>query len=120
AFPHPQDRERLTQHFRFIEKDVADSAAQQHAKKRRPGNEIADLLRWQVAVAALREQANDEIGGKKREHIGKSIPARPDVFPKPEDERIEIIDEIRKHRGESSRHPERSRGIPVASPLTYI
>ena len=53
AFPYPQDRERLAQHFRFIKEDVADSSAEQHTEERRPSNEIADPLRWQVAVAAL-------------------------------------------------------------------
>src|SRR5205823_13921313 len=71
AFPHPQDRERLTQHFRFIKEDVTNSPAEQHAKERSPGNEIADSLRLQVAVAALGEQANDEVGGNKREDVSK-------------------------------------------------
>src|SRR5207248_6131054 len=102
-------------HFRFVKKNVADSAAQQHAKKRRPGYEIADVFRWQVAVTALREQAHDEIGGKKRQHIGKSVPARPDVVPKLEDERIEIIDEIRKHRGQSLPSSRAKSRDPVAS-----
>ena len=102
AFPNPKDRKRIAQHFRSVKKDVADSTANQHPKERSPGYEIADPLRWQIAITTFREPAHDEIGGNKRQNVGESIPTRTDVVPKPENKGIEIIDEIRQHCGESS------------------
>src|SRR5207248_11524431 len=58
--------------------------------------------------------------GNKRQDISKSVPARPDVIPEPEDEGIEIIDEIRKHGGESSSSSRTKSRDPVASALSYI
>src|ERR1017187_1514198 len=39
AFPHAQDRQRLAQHFRLVEKNVAEPTPEQHAEDNGPSNE---------------------------------------------------------------------------------
>src|ERR1700757_70193 len=53
ALPDAQDRERLAQHFRFVEEDVTEPSANDHAKECAAGDKIAHLLRWKVGIPAF-------------------------------------------------------------------
>src|SRR4030095_7873698 len=53
AFPNAQDRQRLAQHFRLVEENVAETPANDHAKQRATGDEIAYALRRQIGITAL-------------------------------------------------------------------
>jgi hypothetical protein len=45
AFPNAKDRQRLAQHFGFVEEDVAEAPSDDHSKKRAASDEVADSLR---------------------------------------------------------------------------
>src|SRR4249920_3118002 len=66
SFPNAHDRERIAQHFRTIKEHVAEAAAEHHAKKRGPGNEVSNLLNPELRVTALREHAQQPIAANKR------------------------------------------------------
>ena len=52
AFPYAQDRQWLTQHFRLVEQNVTEAAAQEHPNQRRAGDEIPDFRQRQIGVTA--------------------------------------------------------------------
>src|ERR1051326_6244216 len=102
TLPHPYYRERFAEHFWSVKKDVTNSTADQHTKERSPRYEITHPFPWQVAVTDLGEPAHHQIRRNKGEDVCQSVPARPDVIPKPKNKWIEIVDEIRQHRREYS------------------
>src|SRR5205823_15031853 len=53
AFPDAQDRERLAQHFRIVEEDLAEPSANDHAKECAAGDKIAHPSRWKIGVPAF-------------------------------------------------------------------
>ena len=55
AFPNAKDRQRLAQHFGFIEENVAEAATDDHAKQRAASDEVADSLRGQIGISAFRQ-----------------------------------------------------------------
>ena len=57
AFPDAEDRHRLAQHLRFIEENVTESATDDHAEERTPGDVIGDLRQRQIRVTQYRECA---------------------------------------------------------------
>ena len=97
AFPDAQDRQRLAQHFRLVEENVAEPPANDHAKERAAGDKVAYALRRQIGISAFGQPKENEIAGDKREHISEPIPSRPDIVVNPKNNRIEIVQIISEH-----------------------
>src|SRR5437016_6856027 len=57
AFPYPQDRQRLAQHFRFVEKDVAEPATNDDTEKRAAGDKVSNLFHRQIRITGFRQDA---------------------------------------------------------------
>ena len=55
AFPDAQDRQRLAQHFWFVEENVADPSANDHAEQRAAGDKVAHSLRGKIRVPMFGE-----------------------------------------------------------------
>ncbi len=116
AFPDAQDRQRLTQHFRFVEENVPEPTANDHAEERATGDEVAYALWRQIGVSALGQPDEKKIAGHKRQHVSKPIPSWSDVVVDPENDRIEIMQVVGEHlRRDCGFHSERSRGCNVAA-----
>lgn len=81
----------------MIEQDITEPAAEHDPKECGPGDEVADLLDAQLGVAALRQHTQQPKTAGKSEHVGHPVPARSEVSPKVEDERIEIMQVIGEH-----------------------
>ena len=97
AFPNAQDRQRLAQHFRLVEENVAETSANDHAEQRAAGDEIADALRRQIRISALGQPEEKKIARYKRKHISEPIPSRSNVVVDPENDRIEVVQIVREH-----------------------
>src|SRR5438874_669040 len=111
TFPNPQDRQRLAQHFRLVEENVAETPANDYAEQRTAGDEIAYTLRRQIGVSTFGQPKEKKIAGDKRQHISEPIPSRSDVGVDPENDRIKIVQIVGEHlRRDCGCHSERSRG----------
>src|SRR2546421_6072743 len=109
AFPHAKDRKRFAQHLRFVEKNEAQSSSDNDAEERSAGDEIADFGDRQVGITAPCQNAINKIAANKREHVSESVPARTNIVPEPEDQRIKIVNVISEHLCGAILNP-RSRG----------
>src|SRR6266481_7912082 len=97
ALPDAQDRQRLAQHCRLVEENVAETSANDHAEQSAAGDEIAYALRRQIGVSALGQPEEKKITGHKRQHISEAIPSRSDVVIDPENDRIETVQIVSEH-----------------------
>ena len=64
AFPNAKDRQRLAQHFGFVEENVAETPADDHAKQRAASDEVADSLRGQIGVSAFGQPKEEQIAAR--------------------------------------------------------
>ena len=97
AFPNAKDRQRLAQHFGFVEENVAEAPTDDHPKQRAARDEVADTFRGQICISAFGQPEEQEITADKCKHIGQTVPSRPDVVVNSKDNRIEIVQIIREH-----------------------
>src|SRR5262249_9146078 len=97
AFPDAQDRQRLNQHFWFVEENVAEAPAYDYAKQCAAGDKVAHSFRGQVGVPASGQPKENEIAGDDCQHISESVPARPDIVVNPKNNRIQAVEVICKH-----------------------
>ena len=88
TFPDAQDRERLAQHFGLVKENVAEAPANDHAKERAAGDEVADSLRRKIGIPAFGKPKENEIAGDECEHISKAVPSRPDIVVDPKNDGI--------------------------------
>src|SRR6266513_952010 len=97
TFPNAQDRQRLTQHFWFVEKNVAEAPAYDYAKECAAGDKIANSLWRKVGVAAVGQPKENKIAGDECEYISQPIPSWPDIVVNPKNNRIQAVQVICKH-----------------------
>ena len=97
ALPNAKDRQRLAQHFGFVEENVAEAPTDDYAKQRAARDEVADTLRGQICVSAFGQPEEQQIAADKCKHIGQTVPSRPNVIVNAKDNRIEIVQIICEH-----------------------
>src|SRR6266480_2284046 len=97
AFPNAQDRQRLTQHFWFVEKNVAEAPAYDYAKQCAAGDKVANSLWRKVGVAAFGQPKENKIAADECEHISQPIPSWPDIVVNPKNNRIETVEIVGEH-----------------------
>src|SRR6266568_4676427 len=85
AFPNSQDRQRLPQHFGFIEKNVTEPSPDNDSEKRRASNKVSDFCYGQIGEPAFGQPEEKDVAGDKREHIRQAVPTRADVIVNPKD-----------------------------------
>src|SRR5438046_8408175 len=69
AFPDAQDRQRLAQHFRFVEEDVTETYGNNHAKESAASNKVANALRRKIGVPAFGKPYEKLVARDECEHI---------------------------------------------------
>src|SRR5207249_4417159 len=94
ALPDAGHRERIAQHFRMIEQDVAEPAAQHDPEERPPGDEVTHLLNAKLGIAASHKNTQQPKTAGERQDVSHPVPARSEISPKVKDERIEIVQVI--------------------------
>src|SRR5437016_4279643 len=97
AFPNAQDRQRLTQHFWFVEKHVAEAPAYDYTKQCAAGDKIANSLWRKVGVAAFGQPKKNKIAGNECEYISQPIPSWPDTVVNPKNNRIQAVQVVGEH-----------------------
>ena len=101
AVPNSKDGKRIGQRLsRSIKEHVTESPTGDHAQRRRE-NEVAHLVRWQSAIAALRQPAQEEKTAEESEEIRESVPANTEARSEFDHERTEIIEIICDQSGSS-------------------
>src|SRR5437867_9070083 len=97
ALPDAQDRQRLAQHFWFIEENVAEASANDHAKERAAGDKVADSLWRKIGIPAFGQPKENEIAGDESQHISQTVPSRTNVVVNPKNDRIEAVQIVGEH-----------------------
>ena len=104
ALPELEGVERVRTHgVPAVEDDPAQPAAEHHAEDRRERDEVSDLLRRHLAVAARGEEAVELVAGEERQHVREPVPVQPEAAVELHDERTELVDVV----GQEVRHGER-------------
>src|SRR4029453_18200809 len=97
AFPYPQDRQRLAQHFRFVEENVPEAATNDHTEKGAAGDKVTNLLHRQIRITGFCQDAQKNVAANKRQHISQPVPARPDIIVNAKNYGIEIVQIVSEH-----------------------
>ena len=88
----------MEKHFRPVKEDVTNAPAEHDAEERGPGDEVADLLDAKLRVTLFGESAKEKKPAGEGEDVSHPVPARTDVTPEVEDERIEVVEEVSEHQ----------------------
>ena len=97
AFPYPQDRQRLAQHFRFVEENVTEPTTNDHTEKRAARDKVSNLFHRQIRITGFRQDAQKDVAANERQHVSQPIPARPDIIVNAKNDRIEVVQIVSEH-----------------------